>query len=101
MKFLWYEDLKKGLIPVIKDLSSNFLGYHLTELKILQIDDFLHIDNYRKFRAENPVKSEMAGKFFRKGQVGDWKNHFSGGRLQVWNKWIEEALSGTDIQLQF
>jgi hypothetical protein len=30
---VWYEEMKKDLIAVIKDMSK-FLGYHLTELKV-------------------------------------------------------------------
>jgi hypothetical protein len=30
---VWYEQMKKDLIAVIRDMSK-FLGYHLTELKV-------------------------------------------------------------------
>ena len=46
MRFVWYEDMKRDLIPVIRDLSK-FLGRHLTELKVLMLDDLLYIDNFR------------------------------------------------------
>ena len=46
MKFIWFEDMKNNLISTIRDVST-FLNIHLTELKILQIDDFLYIDNIR------------------------------------------------------
>ena len=42
MKILWFEDMKKDLISVIKDVA-NFIGYHMTELKVLQLDDLLYI----------------------------------------------------------
>ena len=35
-KMMWYEDMKRDLITVIRDLTR-FLGYHLTELKILTL----------------------------------------------------------------
>ena len=88
LKFLWYEDLKKNLMGVTRDLSK-FLGRHLTELKILQIDDFLYIENYREFRSKFPKNdSHGARKFFRKGIVGDWRNHFKAS-LNTWEAWIE------------
>ena len=46
LKFLWYEDMKKDLVPVIRE-TAEFLGRHLTELKVLQLDDALYIDNFR------------------------------------------------------
>ena len=46
MKFLWYEDMKKNLVPIIKNLTS-FLGYEMTNAKIKDLDEFLEIDNYR------------------------------------------------------
>lgn len=92
LKFLWYEDLKKDLIPVIKDLCT-FLSYDLTAEQMTQIDDFLRIENYRKFRSENPVKNnEKARRFFRKGQVGDYVNYFDDEALKDWNAWIDSHL---------
>ena len=38
-------------IKVIRELSG-FLGYHLTELKVLTLDDHLHIKNHRVHGAE-------------------------------------------------
>ena len=36
LKIVWYEEMKDDLITVIRDLSK-FLGFHLTELKILTL----------------------------------------------------------------
>ncbi len=44
--FLWYEDMKKDLIKVIKEVSK-FTGYHLTEYKVLLLDDAMFVDNFR------------------------------------------------------
>jgi hypothetical protein len=74
MKIMWYEDMKKDLISVIRD-TANFLGKHLTDYRVLQLDDHLYIENFRQsFNAFNDPK--MA-KFIRKGKVGDWKNYNS------------------------
>ena len=96
MKLMWYEDMKKGLIPVIREMTK-FLGYHLTELKILTLDDHLYIDNMRKTNSKGMAggdkqTEEMMKKFFRKGTVGDWKNYFTGEKLAAWDKWIAKHL---------
>ena len=92
MKFLWFEDMKKDLKPVIKDLAK-FLKYEVTDEQVLQIDGFLEFSAFQKFRSEYPVKSEGPNKFFRKGQVGDWKNHFTAEELEAWQAWIENNQS--------
>ena len=46
MKFMWYEDMKKDLVPIIRDLSG-FLGYSLTESKIKELENFLDIKIYK------------------------------------------------------
>ena len=85
--------MKKDLIPVIKDVAK-FIGYHMTELKVLQLDDHLYIDNFRKvIFGENPEYKKL----IRKGQVGDWKNYFNEENNKIWNKWICDNLEGTDI----
>ena len=104
MKFLWFEEMKKDLISVIRE-TSKFLGYHMTELQILRLDDHLYIDNFRKMVTEgdafptDPSGENPMVKFFRKGVVGDWKNYFHGENLKLWDQWIAENLQGTDIVL--
>ena len=95
--------MKKDLISVIRE-TSKFLGYHMTELQILRLDDHLYIDNFRKLAIEtfseypqDPSGENPMVKFFRKGVVGDWKNYFHGEKLKIWDQWIVENLRGIDI----
>jgi hypothetical protein len=98
MKIMWYEDMKKDLISVIRD-TANFLGKHLTDYRVLQLDDHLYIEDFRQsFNAFNDPK--MA-KFIRKGKVGDWKNYFTEENLQICYDWIAKNLEGTDIKMPF
>ena len=95
--------MKRDLISIIRD-TSKFLGYHLTELKILILDDYLHIDNLRKIGAQglsggDPKSMTKMQKFFRKGKVGDWKNFFEGEMLQNWDRWINKQVDGSGIPL--
>ena len=43
----------------------------------------------------------MFTQFFRKGQVGDWKNYFGGEKLSQWDQWIADNLQGTDLEMAF
>ena len=48
MKIVWCEEMKKDMMTVIRDISR-FIGYHMTEYKILKLDDHLYIDNFKKW----------------------------------------------------
>ena len=99
MKFLWFEDIRKDLMKTIREVSK-FIGYHMTECKILKLDDHLHIDNFRKIMvAANGGDTKMAN-FIRKGKVGDWKNYLNEeSTIKIWDEWIAENIKGTDIVL--
>ena len=98
MKLLWYEDMKKDLVSVIKKVAS-FTGYQMTQLKFLQLDDFLYINNFRQVFTEGFGGDLHMKKFIRKGKIGDWKNYFNEDNSKVWDKWIADNLAGTDIVL--
>ena len=73
---------------------------------MLTLDDHLYIGNQRKHGSEsmsggNEVTKKMYTKFFRKGQVGDWKNYFAGEKLGQWDQWIADNLQGTDLEMAF
>ena len=54
MKILWFENMKKDLIPVIKDVA-NFIGYHMTELKVLQLDGHLYIGKIHIYQSQSGI----------------------------------------------
>ena len=56
----------------------------ISEEQIQKLTEYLHIDNFRK----RPNNNNSA-KFFRKGKVGDWMNHFKDPtKLAEFDKWI-------------
>ena len=91
MKIIWYEDMKINLISIIREVAG-FLGKHLTELKILELDDFLYIDNFRELYSEKNQKSGGTRNLLvRKGNVGEWKKYMTNqDNLKKWNDWIAE-----------
>jgi hypothetical protein len=100
MKIIWFEDMKKDLKSIIRE-TCNFLGKHLTEYRILQLDDHLYVDNFRKLVTESYPDNPSFAKFVRKGKVGDWKNYFTDEKLKIWNAWIAKNLEGTEIKMTF
>ncbi len=65
--------------------------------------EHLHIDNFRKITTEmlEGQKNQKAMvDFFRKGQVGDWKNYLDENN-EKWNNWIKENVEGLDVSFKF
>ncbi len=48
---------------------------------------------------EIPPKGQAG--FIRKGQIGDWKNHFTPQMNQEWDQWIQHSLEGTQLEFTF
>ena len=103
LKFLWYEDMRRDLTPVVKDLC-NFSGYQLSSEKVEELVSMMSIDKFRK-RMVDGSRDEGTKKtmqdFVRKGIVGDWANHFSDEVNAKFDKWIQEKLAVTGIPVRF
>ena len=70
------------------------------------LGEFLHIDNHRKHGAESlshgiPEMNRMMVRFFRKGEVGDWKNYIDGEKEDRWNAGIDRHLAGTGTSISY
>ena len=103
MKFIWYEEIKHRQRDVLRDLSV-FVGHPLSEDKITELIGHTSIESMRKIagdRAKDEESKAKAEKFFRKGKVGDWKNHFDEDGVKEWDRWIEDNVKGTDIAEEF
>ena len=57
------------------------------------------VSNYKKISTMNniPQFKEGRGEFIRKGEVGDWINHFDEATNNTWNAWILENLGRLGI----
>ncbi len=78
VNILRYEDMKQKPLETFTK-AVRFIGLDYTEAQIqsaIELSDFNRIkkeESHEGFR-EKPYKTES---FFRKGQVGDWKNHLT------------------------
>ena len=106
LKVIWFEDMKRDLAGVIRDVAT-FLDRKLSDENVEKLVEHLHIDNFRKITTEMLAGGDAGFQkqmtdFFRKGEIGDWKNHDVDGENNVkWNEWIERSVEGTDIQIKF
>lgn len=94
VKMITYEDMKEDLSGSIRELSE-FFGFPLTEEQVKTIAD------QSTFGAMKESAVQTHGKFtevvFRKGEVGDWKNHFSEAQSQQMDEEFNKRLAGTRL----
>jgi len=98
VKFLWFEDMKKDQKSVVEKLC-NFLNHPLSPEKVDALVKYVSFDVMKNNPMANPLAGIplQEGNFMRKGGVGDWKNFFTPGRSEKWNKWIQANTKGTGL----
>ena len=113
MLFLFFEDMKRDLRGTIQQVGK-FLGKELTGDQLNGLESHLHFSSMKKnpwvnknmtyayspLTAEELAAENAASKleFMRKGETGDWKNHFSQEISDEMDVWIKRELAGTDLQ---
>ncbi|XP_045175564.1 sulfotransferase 1A1-like [Mercenaria mercenaria] len=102
---LFFEDLKEDPVREIKKINS-FLDTGRSDDLIRKIAEACDFKNLKKADAEIKVvdiaedKKKMS-KLYRKGEVGDWKNHFTVAQNERMNEWLEENLIDTDLKFRY
>ncbi|KAJ8013870.1 hypothetical protein DPEC_G00034290 [Dallia pectoralis] len=89
-----FEELKQDLTGGVRRVSE-FFGFSLSEAQVLGITE----ESNFKAMKENSKEThgQMGNVFFRKGEVGDWKNHFSPAQSQEMDAAFEKHLAGTKL----
>jgi len=95
VKFVWFEEMKKDQKGVIEELTK-FLDHPLSEAKIDALVEHVKFENMQKNKSTNFQSGDR--QFIRKGQVGDWKNHFDAKGNEEFENWILENIGGTDLE---
>ena len=111
--FITYEEMKSDLAAVIRKVSS-FLEHPVPEDQIQSLIDHLSFDKMKDNKAVN--KEEMIkatqgsmddahktenAKFMRKGETGDWKNHFTPELEKKFVEWEKRWLEGSDFKFTY
>ena len=87
-----FEDMKKDLASNVRKVAK-FLGKELTDENVEAMVDHLSFKKMKNNPAVNKEEGKAirlfneSGSFMRKGEVGDWKNHFT----DEMNKRMDEA----------
>jgi len=102
LKIFWYEDMKKDFRIIADDLTK-FLDHPLSQAKVEELCKHVSFDSMRNNPSTNPTgrkkQTEENKSFFRKGTVGDWKNHFSEEEETTFKAWIKENIEDAGITL--
>ena len=91
---LSYEDIQKNSLREVEKLSK-FLEKSYDEEFLKRVVTATHIDNMRTAKA-NPEKPKMS-KLYRKGKVGDWKNHFTVADSEWFDRIIRNRMADSDM----
>jgi hypothetical protein len=70
-----YEALKNEFDDEVKKIGT-FLGVELGEEDLARIDKASNINSLRQSYKDDSQYNTRENPFFRKGEIGDWKNHF-------------------------
>ncbi|XP_026385130.1 cytosolic sulfotransferase 15-like [Papaver somniferum] len=105
--FLMYEDLKKEPKIQLKKLAE-FMGYSFSTEEethgviedILSLCSFEHLKNLdvNKNGHWNLVANQV---FFRKGEVGDWKNYLTPLMVERLDRLMEKKLHGSGLVFEY
>lgn len=108
--FVMYEDLKEDTVFEVKRLAK-FLGFPFSfeEEKegfveeILRLCSFENLKNLEVNQVDEPYREEGAPSysFFRKGQVGDYVNHFNPSMVENLVKLTKEKLAGSGLVFKY
>ena len=106
MCLLFFEDMKKDLKASINKVAM-FLGKELSEEQVEKLE--IHL-SFRKMK-ENPSVNkdglkdmqlmDPSGSFFRKGEVGDWKNYFTADMSKRMDAAIEKYLKPIGLEFRY
>ncbi|XP_071957086.1 sulfotransferase 1C4-like [Antedon mediterranea] len=104
--FVKYEDMKKDLGSIVKQVSE-FFGWPIPDGKLEEIVKHCSFSSMK----ENPktnykvlsTKSESTNsfQFMRKGEVGDWKNYFTVSQSEALDKLNDAKMKGSDLTFEY
>nr|XP_027234231.1 sulfotransferase 1C4-like isoform X3 [Penaeus vannamei] len=99
LHIMFYEDLKADIHGELRKLA-NFLQLDRDDDQLKRVAEHASFDQM-KSRHERLNVNHIIGNFFRKGQVGDWKNAASEGLNNKMDEWIQENCRGIDISYKY
>uniref|UniRef100_A0A3P8XH24 Sulfotransferase n=1 Tax=Esox lucius TaxID=8010 RepID=A0A3P8XH24_ESOLU len=89
-----FEELKQDLSEGVRRVSE-FFGFSLSDA---QVQAIAGESNFKAMKESSKESyGHMSNVIFRKGEVGDWKNHFTPAQSQEMDAAFEKHLAGTKL----
>lgn len=105
--FLKYEELREDVVSILKKMAV-FVGMPFSEEEekkgvVEEMAGFCSMKNLRDLNVNkegnwNGVVANSS--FYRKGEVGDWRNHLSDSMAKRVEKILEEKLIGSGLTFE-
>uniref|UniRef100_UPI003AAB11BB sulfotransferase 6B1 n=1 Tax=Centroberyx gerrardi TaxID=166262 RepID=UPI003AAB11BB len=89
-----YEELKQDLSEGVRQISS-FFGFSLTEAQVQQVSEESTFTAMKESSAHS--HGTLGNVVFRKGEVGDWRNHFTPEQSREMDQAFSKHLAGTRL----
>ena len=100
MLFLKYEDMKRDFDKQL-DRIADFLGYPLTESTMNIIREKSSFEHMKKDNFSNLHEIPELGSFFRKGEIGSWKDMFTVAQSEEFDRIYAERTQNTGLEFDF
>lgn len=103
--FLKYEDMQKDLLAAVRAIAE-FMGHKLTEETLDEIAKQSTFESMKANAATN-FSWRSSGyrvgetQFMRKGEVGDWRKHFTAEQTAVFDALYAERMKGSGLDFDF
>lgn len=98
--FLKFEDLKRDFDGELRKIA-NYLGYELGEDVIDRITDATSFSRMKSDRFSNHQEITQLEGFFRKGEIGSWKDQFTVAQSEAFDRLYAERMRGTGLEFDF
>ncbi|PHH91526.1 hypothetical protein CDD83_129 [Cordyceps sp. RAO-2017] len=98
--FLTFEDLKRDTRAQLEKIAR-FLGLDLSAEKLDEVEREIHFSKMQKteFSALKDVKE--FNKFFRKGEIGSWKEYFTVAQSERFDELYRARTEGSGLEFSF
>lgn len=108
--FLRYEDLKKDINSAVKKIAG-FLGFPISDeedangvvediARLCSFENLKNLEVNKKGETQTTVVKVKNNSFFRKGEVGDWRNTLTPSMAEEIEKIMEEKFAGSGLALE-
>uniref|UniRef100_A0A2P2LLW4 Sulfotransferase n=1 Tax=Rhizophora mucronata TaxID=61149 RepID=A0A2P2LLW4_RHIMU len=105
--FLKYEEMKENILVQVKKLAG-FLGHSFSLRKeesgvVQEIVDLCSFENLQNLEVNRTGTQQYLAKnewYFRKGEVGDWKNHLTPQMIECLDRVTEQKFAGSGLTFQ-